>query len=98
MPGDLTLMELIHGDCPDYDQWGWVQGWRFALAEYIYFGCHRPDLVPEFRPSAWYEPDTDVWEFIELTNRGPFTEDELIRVWRVLNRYVNWLKVAGKEY
>jgi len=93
----LSLMELIRGDFPQFEQWSWARSWRFALAEYIYFGCHRPDLVPTFTPSAWYEPDTDTWEFIELTKYGPFAEDELRRAWRVLNRYAAWLKTAGKE-
>lgn len=76
------------------DQFGWCQGWRFALCDYLTseWGEH----VPGFRQGAG-GPDGDAYEYEELTEIRP-GPDECWYALRILDRYREWLRIAGKDY
>lgn len=80
-----------------YDQFGWVQEWRFAIADYLHFVCrvHVPDFHPA--PSG---PDTDNYPWSVLMAMAPCetTGDKLKYALNILDRYREWLRIAGKDY
>ena len=96
-------------DCHDpADQFGWVQEWRFAIAELLLFDFGY--LVPGFRTSASNpEPDNYAVENIRALYGGSndmtdmprehwHFEDDLKRVLLILDRFRNWIHIAGKDY
>lgn len=76
------------------DEFGWCQGWRFALCDYLTFEWGED--VPEFRP-ALYGPNEDAHEYQELTEIRPGPE-ECWYALRILDRYREWLRIAGRDY
>lgn len=76
------------------DEFGWVQGWRFALCDYLTFVLG--EYVPEFRPSP-LGAETDAWEYEELLSLYP-TRDEAYYALHILDRYRLWVGLAGKDY
>lgn len=81
---------LINHDA--FDQFGWVQGWRFAICDYLYFECG--EYVPEFRPAS--EPEFS-FEYEEIAHNEPDTE-ALLYALEILDRYREWLRIAGLDY
>lgn len=75
-----------------WDQFGWVQEWRFALCDYLYFECG--EYVPEFRPAS--EPG-DTYAFDVLVN-GEFSPETALYTLEILDRYRVWLGLAGLDY
>lgn len=76
------------------DQFGWCQSWRFAIADYLTFNVG--EYVEGFRP-ALGDPDTDSYEYDTLCESAPATE-ALRYAEKVLDRYREWLRIAGKDY
>ncbi|GHG09905.1 hypothetical protein Shyd_66000 [Streptomyces hydrogenans] len=76
------------------DEFGWVQGWRSAIADYL---THEwGESAPGFRPSPM-GPHEEAYEYEEL--RGILAEPEELRyALRILDRYREWLCVAGRDY
>lgn len=77
----------------DGDVFGWVQGWRFAIAGYLW---HVLDVkVSGFRPGIG-GPDYS-FEYEELTNMDPKAAD-LMYALDILDRYRRWVGIAGRDY
>lgn len=76
------------------DQFAWCQGWRFALCDYLTF--EWGEYVPDFRPSPM-GPEEDAYEYEELTEIQP-SPDECRYALRILDRYREWLRIAGRDY
>jgi hypothetical protein len=74
-----------------YDQFAWVQGWRFAIAQYL---TDQGEYVPEFRGADDIREDS---EYAELTATTP-TVEALWYADTVLGRFRNLLRLAGKDY
>lgn len=77
-----------------HDQFGWVQGWRFAIADYLTF--NEGEYVDGFRP-AMGGPDVDSYEYDELLCMNPSVE-ALRYAEKVFERFREWLRVAGEDY
>ena len=77
-----------------YDQFGWVQEWRFAIADYLHFDMG--ETVTGFLPAPG-GPDTDSYAYDELCDISPSVE-ALRYALRILDRYREWLRIAGKDY
>ncbi|MEU9258965.1 hypothetical protein AB0D68_10810 [Streptomyces sp. NPDC048212] len=76
------------------DQFAWVQGWRFAIADYITFNLG--ENVEGFRPAAG-GPDTDSYEYESLCESAPDLE-ALRYAEKVFERFREWLRIAGEDY
>lgn len=75
-----------------FDQFAWVQGWRFAICDYMYHVMG--ESVPEFRPS--FNPEVS-YEFEEISELDP-TLETLWYSLEILDRYRVWLGMAGLDY
>jgi hypothetical protein len=86
------------------DQFGWVQGWRFAICKALLFDFGY--LAPGFRTAA---SDAESWEIEAIRSLytiaddslapGDFHwEDDLKRALEVLDRYRRLLALTGKDY
>jgi hypothetical protein len=84
---------LIHHD--PYDQFAWCQEWRFALADYITFvlGEHVPDFF-----SGWNGPNKDSYAYSEVLVAVNPDSETCWYALRILDRYREWLRIAGKDY
>ena len=76
------------------DEFAWVQGWRFALCDYL---THEWGERPEGFWPAPSGPNKDAWEFEILTEEQPSPEDARYAL-VILDRYREWLRAAGKDY
>ena len=86
-----------------YDQFAWVQEWRFAIAEYLLF--YRDHRVEDFRSAHESRNPTsrlhslmdDSWAFTVVWELCP-TTDTLLYAYRILSRFREWLRIAGEDY
>jgi len=76
------------------DQFGWVQGWRFALCDYL--TSEWGESIPGFRQSP-AGPDEHAYEYMELgyIQAGP---EECAYALKIFDRYREWLRIAGRDY
>lgn len=76
------------------DMFGTVQGWRFALCDYLLeeFGHNAPG----FRQSP-FGPDVDAFEYESLALLGP-TEDDCLYALKILDRAREIIRVEGLDY
>jgi len=87
---ELLGVALLSHD--PFDQFAWVQGWRFALCDYLYHVMG--ESVPEFRPAS--EPEFS-YEFDEISYHDPNLETLWYSL-EILDRYRVWLGMAGLDY
>lgn len=87
----ITLSLTMDNHDP-YDEFAWVQGWRFALCDFLTFD--RGENVPEFRPAS--QPEKS-YEYETLEYENPETED-LWNALRILDAYREWLGSQGRDY
>ena len=87
----LTIARLSSGTG---DEFGWVQGWRFALCDYL--TSVWGESVPGFRQGV-FGPEEDAYEYQELMEILPGPA-ECRYALRILDRYREWLRIAGKDY
>ena len=75
-----------------FDQFAWVQGWRFALCDYLTYDLG--ESVPEFRS---YAPETESYEYQEIHELDIDSETAWYTL-EILDRYRAWLGMAGLDY
>ena len=75
------------------DLFGHVQGWRFALADYLTF--EWGESIPGFWPSD-FGPDEDVHEYETLTDMQASPEDSLYAL-KILDRARSILGAEGLD-
>lgn len=90
---DNPVLQTAALNSGDGDAFGWVQGWRFAIADYQYHVLD--ENVPGFRPGIM-GPDY-TFEYEELCELAP-TSDELKYASQILERYRRWVGLAGRDY
>jgi hypothetical protein len=87
------------------DPFASVQEWRFAICELLLFGFGH--LVPGFRTVATDPEDTYAIEHMRalyviqddsINQKYWHYEDDMKRVLVMLDRYREWLRIAGKDY
>lgn len=77
-----------------FDQFAWCQEWRFALCDYLTFD--QGEYVPDFRP-GFNGPDIDSYAYSQLVVSDYDTETAQYAL-RILDRYREWLRIAGMDY
>lgn len=95
------IMCEIRQDVDKYDLWGKNIAWMFVLADvaYIEYGV----CLPEYRPAAALHTRDD-FETEDATVISEYIDDNIIdlydieRVFAVLSRYDDWLRMAGLNY
>lgn len=76
------------------DEFAWVQEWRFAISDYLHW--HEGEVVLGFSPGAMPGPDLSL-AYLEISEYDP-TAEELWYALDILDRYREWLRMAGKDY
>ncbi len=92
---NITMNEVRMNNDP-VDSWAGNGGWMFAIADYmlVVFG----EVMPDYQPSPTsFDTDVMSYELEFLISQKPSSID-LRRVYAVLNRYDNWLRLAGRNY
>ncbi|MEU0912122.1 hypothetical protein [Streptomyces althioticus] len=102
----LIAARVLHDP---YDEFAWVQGWRFAICEALLHDWGY--LTPGFRTVRSRPEDTMEYGEIRtlyvieddngLESIDPMywhVEDELKYALRILDRYREWLRIAGRDY
>ena len=84
-----------------YDGYGESMAWLFAICDYIEHGLdpEKPYVVPFdwCYSGSPFGADVEAYEYQTLNELKPDYET-LIKIGRVLLRYVDKLKVAGRDY
>lgn len=80
-------------DHDPYDQFAWCQEWRFSICNYLYHA--RGYRVPHYRPGAG-GPDVS-YGYETLAETDP-PIGAMLYALRILDRYREWLRIAGKDY
>ena len=84
-----------------YDGYGESMAWMFAICDYIEHGLDpkRPYVVPFYwrYSGSPFGADVEAYEYKTLQELKPDYET-LIKIGRVLVRYVDKLKVSGRDY
>lgn len=76
-----------------YDQAAWVHDWRSSIAQYL---TDQGEHVPDFQGSGDIR-DEFAYEVLHESNPA-YEPDELFYALKILTRYREWLRVAGKDY
>jgi len=84
----LIEARMNHDPC---DQFAWVQEWRFAIAQWLTDASYE---VEDFRGSDDIRED---YAYEAITSVRP-TISELRYALKVLDRYREWLRIAGEDY
>lgn len=96
-PGYYTIMsevKVMHGDS---DPWGTNISWMFALADYMWHWCG--EILPGYTSSIEFDMENVSYELqILLDIMDDWEDDDLRQVYKVLSRYDDWLRAAGKNY
>lgn len=77
-----------------YDEFAWVQDWRFAIAQRLE---DLGEYVPEFRGADDIR-DTYEYEAVAGTETSEGDAEMMWYALRILDRYREWLRIAGKDY
>lgn len=106
-PGYLSILELFREDDYKHDPWGTSMGWLGSLADVLY--VLTGEVSEDYRPSAmlWgpedldLDPETGSYStrtLYDCLQDGSITEDDMRKVYKVISRYVDWAKAAGRSY
>jgi hypothetical protein len=97
-PGYYSIMAEVKLMYGDGDPWGTNIAWLFALADYKWYWCG--ELMPGYTPAPSKFDMRDVsYELQILTDTLDQWEDsDIDKVYKVLSRYDDWLRAAGKNY
>lgn len=106
--GYNEIMQAARDAYDSGDVFAWVQEWRFAIAELLLFDFGN--LVPGFRTVA-SEPEPESYaveslralyggsnEMESLPRKHWHYEDDLKRALVMLDRYREWVRIAGRDY
>jgi hypothetical protein len=86
----LGMVLLFHDP---FDQFAWCQEWRFALCDLLYW---QGVSVPDFK-TLLTGPDTSSFAYQYLWDMS--ADREACRyALRILDRYREWLRIAGEDY
>ncbi len=86
----LIEARIVHDP---YDEFAWVQDWRFAIADVLAY--ERGVWVPGYES---FGPDDSTYAYDMLTDQPGYSDDELLYAYAILTRYREWLRLAGKDY
>lgn len=86
----LTEARVYHDP---HDVFAWVQDWRFAIADVL---AYERELWIEGYES--FGPDDSTLAYEMLTNQPGYSDGELLYAYKILTRYREWLRIAGKDY
>jgi hypothetical protein len=75
-----------------YDIFGFCQEWRFAISDVLVWDMG--ESVPGFRSMG---PETDSYAYNWLRDQDA-KADDLRYALRILDRYREWIRIAGRDY
>jgi len=102
--GYQELYETATMYAGDGDVWGWGMSWFFATAHVLH---HMTDTDI---PAEWqyrhgigcdgtrWRDDAETDEAASLYESGIVTDADLIAFGDVINRYLDWCRMAGRDY
>lgn len=90
---DRTVIREALMNHDPYDQFAWVQGWRFSVSQYL---TDQGEHVSEFRGGGADDIRED-FEYEMLADIQPSIE-ALKYADKILGRFRAWLALAGKDY
>lgn len=76
-----------------YDEFAWVQDWRFSIAQYL---TDLGEYVSDFRGADDIRDDYPYEQLFAM--RCSLDVEDLRYALKILDRYREWLRVAGKDY
>lgn len=111
-PGYKALMSEVRLDDIEYDPYGTAMEWLFALAEVTYMetlGHTLPEFVPgpalaattlrEWRSFvAIGDGGSALMDVAEMYWSGELTLADIERAYTVFSRFVDFVKLAGRDY
>ena len=81
-----------------YDPHNVSMTWLFAIADYMW--AINGELMPGYFPSPFgvdlEDPDHALGMLFEINDQ--FDDDDLRRVYKVMDRYNDWVRLAGRAY
>lgn len=98
--GYRTIMDEIRaGDF--YDPWALAMGWLYGLAEVLY--VDTGEVLADFTPSPALRDRSDLegdeHEMLcELLDTKLITYADMVDAYKVMSRYENWCRIAGRDY
>lgn len=96
--GYNNIMGKVRTSHDPHDPWGSNIAWLFALADYAYF--MDGERLPGYHPSPMGVDIRDCSSELEmiLEINDQFEDADVRRVYTVLSRYDDWLRLAGENY
>ena len=108
-PNKNYILQLMRDDFGAGDEWGIAMSWGFACAETL--TVLGADVPLDYQPSPFvkvetpetYSPesyeDQAVWEYLGYETGLTLSRvTEVQQACKILDRYLDWLRAAGKDY
>lgn len=103
-PGYTAVMSIIREDDITYDPHGTSMGWLFCIADVMH--ADADDIMPGYRPPAVrertrehvIEDNSYAVDLFDMLDSGQLTHDDLRKVYAILNRFNDWVRLAGRDY
>lgn len=96
--GYNAIMDAVRLYDDPADPWGSNIAWLFALADYMY--VMNSEIMPGYRPSPididLSDCSSELSELFEINE--DFEDDDVRRVYAILSRRDDWLRLAGRNY
>lgn len=96
--GYNAIMGEVRVSHDPHDPWGSNIAWLFALADYVYL--MDDEVLPGYHPSVLgvdvRNSSSELEMLFEINDQ--FEGDDVKRVYTILSRYDDWLRLAGKNY
>lgn len=102
--GYRAVLNLVREDDIKHDPHGTSMGWLFCIADVMH--ADADDIMPGYRPSPVRERTReDVIEdnpyadtIFDMIDSGGLTHDDLRAAYAILDRFNDWVRLAGKDY
>lgn len=103
-PGYNVIMGEIRQDDISYDPWGTAMEWLLAIAEVTY--VDSGEILAHYRPSPMRvigdrdtlnDSHTEMM-IIDYLDSGSVTLADLADVYRIMGRFDDWCRIAGRDY
>ena len=101
-PNANPVLDAMRDDDLGGDPWGTAMSWCFAVCEYLHHVALSDDIPDSlgYQPAATlrgegFEEESYPEAYIVEMGLDTFT---LVQAARVLSRYLDWCKAAGRDY
>lgn len=94
-----NIMDEVRTFHDPHDPWGSNIAWLFALADYMWLINGK--VMPGYRPSplaSLEDCSSELETLMDIRDECPWEDADVERVYTILSRYDDWLRLAGKNY